>query len=202
MRKAGYSAIAGVDEAGRGAVAGPVVAGAVILDPLNIPKGVDDSKKLPERVRENISLRLRVSALTFCVAAVHPGIIDRINILQATLRAMRSAVSGLGVSPDLVLVDGNQRVGFDKDTEEKTIIRGDSRAISIASASILAKTYRDQIMRTADLSFPEYGFAKHKGYATEVHRKALVRYGPCEIHRGTFIERIIGRQTLLDFTDE
>lgn len=202
LRKAGYATIAGVDEAGRGALAGPVVAGAVILDPRRIPDGIDDSKKLSERVRERLSNEVRASASTFCVAALGPGAIDSVNILQATLRAMRSAVSGLDIMPDLVLVDGNQRMNFDPAVEERTIIRGDSLSISIAAASILAKTFRDQIMRTAGILFPEYGFARHKGYATELHRDAIFRHGPCAIHRSTFIERIVEQRTLFDFTDE
>jgi ribonuclease HII len=176
--------IAGVDEAGVGPLAGPVVAAAVIFRPgFGIP-GVDDSKKLTPERRATLAIAIRESALTFSVALVEPEEIDRINVYQATLAAMGRAVDGLSIRPQHVLVDARRIPGCD--LPQEAIIRGDAHCHAIAAASILAKTTRDALMRRYDDEFPGYGFADHKGYPTEAHRDAIRRLGPCAIHRLSF----------------
>ena len=180
----GIERIAGVDEAGVGPLAGPVVAAAVIFPPdFGIP-GVDDSKKLTPDRRATLALAIRDSALAFAVALVEPEEIDRINVYQATLAAMALALDGLAVKPQHVLVDARRIPGCD--LPQEAIIKGDAHCHAIAAASILAKTTRDDLMRRYDREFPGYGFADHKGYPTESHRDAIRRLGPCAIHRRSF----------------
>ncbi len=185
---AACSGICGVDEAGRGPLAGPVVAGAVIL-----PKDceilfLNDSKKLSEKKREALFAEIQEKALAWNVGIVGPDVIDEINILQATYEAMRRAVAGLSVQPDILL---NDAVTIPQiEIPQVPIIKGDAKSVSIAAASILAKVTRDHMMIEYDALFPEYGFAKHKGYGTAVHTAAIREYGPCPIHRRSFIKNI------------
>ena len=181
--------IAGVDEAGRGPLAGPVVAAAVILAPDQDATQLRDSKTLSARTREKLADEIRRESLCWSVASASRAEIDTLNILQATMLAMRRAVIGLSLRPNVVRVDGNRlpdlRVG------ERTIpataeIRGDGRIAAISAASILAKTARDAIMIELDARFPQYGFAQHKGYCTEMHRQRLAEFGPCDEHRRSF----------------
>jgi len=181
----GFSLVAGVDEAGRGPLAGPVVAACVILDPSRPPPpGIADSKQLDEERRSALDEQIRALALSFAISSVGPEEIDRINILQATLRAMSEALSGLAVLPDLVLVDGIS--SFPCTRPQKTLVRGDQRSLNVAAASILAKVHRDREMVRWDELHPGYGFAQHKGYGTARHLEALRRLGPCPIHRRSF----------------
>ncbi|MDE2445760.1 MAG: ribonuclease HII [Alphaproteobacteria bacterium] len=179
----GHSIICGVDEAGRGPWAGPVVAGAVILDRHNIPPGLNDSKKLNEAKREAVFDPIMQSALVG-VGIVSAAEIDEINILQATFLAMQRAVTALKTKPDLALVDGNKSPILTCKT--KTIIGGDAKSLSIAAASIIAKVTRDRMMHALDRQYPDYLFAKHKGYGTAAHAAALARHGVCPEHRKTF----------------
>ena len=184
-----FSYICGIDEAGRGPLAGPVVAGAVVL-----PKGkrilyVNGSKKLSEKKREELFDVIKEEALSFGLGIVSPERIDEINILQATYEAMREAVNKLSVSPDILLNDAVTIPGID--IRQVPIIKGDAKSLTIASASILAKVTRDRIMAEYDLQYPEYGFAKHKGYGTKAHIDAIRQFGPCPIHRKTFIKNFI-----------
>lgn len=176
--------IAGIDEAGRGPLAGPVVAAAVILHPDKPIVGLADSKKLTEKQRETLFVMIQENALAFAIAEASVAEIDRINILQATLLAMQRAVAALSIVPQLALIDGNCCPQLACDA--KAIIRGDETEPAISAASILAKVTRDRIMHQLDLQFPHYGFAKHKGYATEAHLAALEKHGPCILHRRSF----------------
>ena len=180
----GFSLIAGVDEAGRGPLAGPVVAAAVILPKGSFLSGLDDSKKLSPQKREEIFSGIWREAGAVGVGVVSEVTIDRINILQATYLAMRQAVSELKVSPDYLLVDGMTVPGLD--TPQLAIVSGDSLSISVAAASIVAKVTRDRIMAEKDKRFPQYGFAKHKGYGTKGHLRALGEYGVSPLHRRSF----------------
>lgn len=176
--------IAGVDEAGRGPLAGPVVAAAVILDELHPVKGLADSKKLSERQREQLFDEIRAKALCFSVAQASVQEIDTLNILQATLLAMRRAVEGLRLSPKLVLVDGNRLPVLPMRAE--AIVKGDALVAAISAASILAKVTRDRWCQEVDQMYPAYGFAKHKGYGTALHLAALREHGACSLHRASF----------------
>lgn len=180
----GIERIAGVDEAGVGPLAGPVVAAAVIFPSGCGLPGVDDSKKLTPERRALLAVAIRENALAFSVAIVEPDEIDRINVYQATLAAMGRAVDGLSMRPQHVLVDARRIPGCD--LPQEPIIRGDAHCHAIAAASILAKTSRDALMRRYDEEFPGYGFADHKGYPTEAHRDAIRKLGPCAIHRRSF----------------
>ena len=181
----GCSLICGVDEAGRGPLAGPVAAGAVILPKDCTILYLNDSKKLSEKRREELFLEIREKAVSYSVGIVGPERIDEINILQATYEAMRQAVSGLGVVPDLLL---NDAVTIPElAIPQVPIIKGDAKSVSIAAASILAKVTRDHLMEEYDRQFPQYGFAKHKGYGTAAHVAAIPEFGPCTIHRRTFL---------------
>jgi ribonuclease HII len=184
-RDEGFSFVAGVDEVGRGCLAGPVVAGAVILD-LNaeIPAGVNDSKKLSKKKRESIAELIKDSAIAYAVGQIEADEVDRINILEATKRAMLKAIASLNPSPDHLLIDALQL--RDSPLPQKPIIKGDSISASIAAASIIAKVYRDNLMKDYDEEFPEYGFAKHAGYGTKFHFDAINEHGPCRIHRMSF----------------
>ncbi len=185
----GFSAVAGVDEVGRGPLAGPVVCAAVIL-PLEEEKriaGIDDSKKLSAKKRELLASQIRETARAFAICEVGAEEIDRINILQATRLCMKRAVESLGVSPDMVLTDGNMTLELS--CPQKSIVKGDALVCSIGAASILAKVYRDELMREYAKEFPEYGFEKHVGYGTAAHIQAIREYGICRIHRKTFVTK-------------
>jgi len=176
--------IAGVDEAGRGPLAGPVVAAAVILDDLNPVTGLADSKKLSARQRERLYDEIRAKALCSAIGQASVEEIDTLNILQATLLAMKRAVQGLRLKPALVLVDGNQLPRWDLRAE--AIVKGDSKVAAISAASILAKVHRDRWCLECDAQYPDYGFAQHKGYGTALHLSLLQKLGPCPQHRRTF----------------
>ena len=180
----GPGLIAGVDEAGRGPLAGPVVAAAVILDDLHPIKGLADSKKLTPLRREKLFDEIRAKALCCSIAEASVEEIDRLNILQATMLAMRRAVMGLRLKPHKVLVDGNRLPTLDMLAE--AIVKGDSKVAAISAASIVAKVHRDRWCRDVDLQYPQYGFAGHKGYGTALHMAALREYGACPLHRKTF----------------
>lgn len=177
--------VAGVDEAGRGPLAGPVVAAAVVLDPATRWRGLNDSKQLAAEAREHLYARVLVEARAFAWAVVGPRRIDRMNIRRASLEAMRSAVARLRVEPTLVLVDGRDPVPGCA-LEQQAVVDGDARCLSIAAASVVAKVVRDRIMDRLDRVYPAYGFARHKGYATPEHLDALDRLGPCPLHRYSF----------------
>ena len=179
----GIHQIAGVDEAGRGCLAGPVVAGAVLVEPGKLVPGVDDSKSLSAERRERLASAIRSAHPVSAVVAVSPDIIDRINILQATRLAMARAVAALSQKPELVLVDA---VRIDTEVPSLSVIRGDQISYAVACASILAKVERDRLMTELGRSFPQYDFAANKGYGSAAHRQALVDHGPCEAHRLTF----------------
>ena len=184
---AGIKLVCGVDEAGRGPLAGPVCAAAVILPPgLEIP-GLNDSKKLTDKKRRELYDIMIEQAVSYGIAFASEQEIDEINILQATFLAMRRAVEQLGVQPELALVDGNRDPGLGIPT--RTIVKGDGLSASIAAASILAKVTRDRWMEVLDAKYPQYGFAVHKGYGTKRHYAALTEFGPCEEHRQTFLRK-------------
>ena len=173
--------VCGVDEAGRGPWAGPVSAGAVILDPARLPEGLDDSKKLSAKARAALELDIKDKALAWGVGIASVEEIEELNILQATGLAMQRAVEALAIIPAFALVDGNYR--FKLPCEIKTVVKGDAISSSIAAASILAKVARDRLMTEMDAVYPGYGFAAHKGYHAQVHVEALRTLGPCAIHR-------------------
>lgn len=177
--------ICGTDEAGRGPLAGPVAAGACILPEGYVPEGLDDSKKLTEKKREALYAQITENALAWGIGLASAAKIDEINILNASLLAMRRAIAAMGATPDLVLVDGSVNRGFDIRSE--AVIGGDAKSPSIAAASILAKVTRDRIMAELDGKYPEYGFAKHKGYPTPAHKLAVYEFGPCPEHRKSFL---------------
>lgn len=182
----GFSVISGTDEAGRGPLAGPVYAAAVILPTgLSLP-GLDDSKKLTEKKREALFTLICREAVSYGIASASVEEIDRLNILNASQLAMRRAVEMLTPTPDLVLVDGNIARNFP--CEARTIVGGDGLSLSIAAASILAKVTRDRYCAEMDALYPEYRFAKHKGYPTKEHKELLFRFGPCPLHRKTFLK--------------
>jgi len=180
----GFQRIAGVDEAGVGPLAGPVVAAAVIFRQGEYLPDVNDSKKLTPARREKLAIGIREASLAWSVAMVHPEEIDRLNIYHASLEAMRRAVVGLKETPDQVLVDARTIPGIE--ISQEGIIKGDASCHIIGAASILAKTARDQLMAEMDIEYPGYGFAGHKGYPTEAHRDAIRKQGPCPIHRKSF----------------
>ena len=176
--------VCGVDEAGRGPLAGPVVAAAVIHDPARPVAGLDDSKKLSEKRRNELAAAIRAQALAWAVAEASVEEIDHLNILHATLLAMQRAVAGLAVRPERALVDGNRCPRLDIPVE--AVVKGDGKIAAIAAASILAKTERDAGMRVLDATYPQYGFARHMGYPTAAHCRALQDYGPTSAHRKSF----------------
>lgn len=189
----GYSLICGVDEAGRGPLAGPVCAAAVILPTdLDIP-GLNDSKKLTEKKRDELYDIITAQAVAYGIAMVSEEEIDEINILQATFLAMKRAVESLAVKPDFVLIDGNREPDLG-DLPLKTIVKGDSRSANIAAASILAKVTRDRYMTELDAIYPQYGFAVHKGYGTKKHYAALEAFDACPAHRKTFLRTFYERK--------
>jgi len=180
--------VCGIDEAGRGPLAGPVCAAAVILPPDWEPEGLNDSKKLSPARREKLYGEITAGALAWSVAYASEREIDEINILQATFLAMRRALAGLELRPDLALVDGNRDPGLD--TPVRCEVGGDGRYACIAAASVLAKVSRDRLMEGMGLKYPQYGFDKHKGYGTAAHYEALRRFGPTPIHRRTFLRKM------------
>ena len=186
MRRGKY--LAGVDEAGRGPLAGPVYAAAVVFDEDVIIEGINDSKKLSEKKREALYDEICEKATSYCIASVDNNRIDEINILQATFEAMRTAVSGLAVEPDYVLVDGDKSPSIK--TDHETVIKGDSKSMAIAAASILAKVSRDRYITEMAKLYPHYGFEKHKGYGTKAHYEAIEKYGVCPIHRMSFLQKL------------
>lgn len=191
-REEGFRVICGVDEAGRGPLAGPVVAGAVILPQgLEIP-GLNDSKKLSDKRRRELFPIIQENAVAYGIGWASQEEIDEINILQATFLAMNRALDAMGVTPDLALVDGNRDPGFPIPT--KTVVKGDSLSANIAAASVLAKVTRDRFMEEMAEKYPGYGFEIHKGYGTRAHYAALDQLGPCEIHRKTFLKKFYGQK--------
>lgn len=176
--------VCGIDEAGRGPLAGPVVAAAVILDPDDPIAGLDDSKKLTEKRRHLLAEAIRARALAWCVAEASPAEIDRLNILQATFLAMQRAVAGLSLRPARAVVDGNRCPRLEIPVE--AVVRGDGRVAAVAAASILAKTVRDARMQELHWQYPQYGFDRHMGYPTPAHLAALQAHGPCPVHRRSF----------------
>ena len=186
----GFSTACGVDEAGRGPLAGPVCAAAVILPKGLIIDGLNDSKKLTDKKRRELFDIITEQAVSYSIAMASEKEIDEINILQATFLAMQRALDGLQVRPDLALIDGNRAKDFGLPV--RTIVKGDSLSASIAAASILAKVTRDRLMEELDETYPQYGFAVHKGYGTKRHYAALSEFGPCEIHRRTFLKKFYG----------
>lgn len=185
LKEQGFLYIAGVDEAGRGPLAGPVVAAACILLDGVVFKHLNDSKKLSAEIREDLFEEMSASKqVVFSVGMIDVNTIDQINILQATFRAMQKAVETLARQPDYLLIDGNQLPCFD--IPSRTLVKGDRLSVSIAAASIFAKVTRDRLMQEWDQKYPEYGFKQHKGYATEQHISAIYKYGPTPIHRKTF----------------
>jgi ribonuclease HII len=182
-RKLGWMRVAGIDEAGRGALFGPVVAAAVMLNPKRRIVGLDDSKKLTAERRTELAARIREHALAWAVAEVDAQRIDAWNIYQASRQAMAAALQQLATTPDYLLIDAMQ---LDVLIEQKSLIKGDARSISIAAASILAKTHRDARMEEWDAVYPQYGLAHHKGYATPDHLEALRKHGPSPLHRYSF----------------
>ena len=186
LREQGYCAVCGVDEAGRGPLSGPVFAAAVILPEGVEIEGLNDSKKLTEKKRELLFPIICEKALAYGIASASPEEIDSLNILEATMLAMRRAVEALGVEADFALIDGNASRGFAIPT--MTVIKGDSRSCSIAAASILAKVSRDRLCMEHDKMYPAYGFAAHKGYGTKAHMDAIRAHGPCPIHRRSFLK--------------
>jgi len=180
----GYENIAGVDEAGRGPLAGPVVAAAVIFPAKIDIVGLDDSKKLSPKKREELFPQIQAEAVAYGVAIVDREVIDKINILQASLLAMKQAVEQLQTVPDLLLIDGNQKI--DSTLDQWAVVKGDSKSLSIAAASVLAKVTRDRVMKDYHKLYPQYEFHRHKGYGTKLHRDLIEEHGPCPIHRSTF----------------
>ncbi len=189
-RSKGIALIAGMDEAGRGPLAGPVVAAAVILDPEKPVYGVDDSKKLSPKKRAALKAEIEEKAISVGVGIVDVETIDSINILEATKLAMKKAVAALDPQPELLLIDAVQLK--DLPIAQQPIIKGDALSVSIAAASIIAKETRDEMLKAYDELYPEYGFASHKGYGTKQHMDAIRTHGPLPIHRKTFIKNIVG----------
>lgn len=186
----GIQVICGVDEAGRGPLAGPVCAAAVILPPhLEIP-GLNDSKKLTDKRRRELFPLIREKALAYGIAFADHSEIDEINILQATYLAMERALAQLSVKPDIALIDGNRAKDFGLPVQ--TVVHGDSLSANIAAASVLAKVTRDDLMLEMAQRYPQYGFEVHKGYGTKAHYEAIAQYGPCPIHRVTFLKKFYG----------
>ncbi len=191
-REKGFDIICGVDEAGRGPLAGPVYAAAVILPSDCVIEGLNDSKKLTEKKREALFDEIKEKALAYGIASADEKEIDEINILNATFLAMKRAIDSLSVKPDLALIDGNQKPHTD--IEEVTVIKGDAKSMSIAAASVLAKVSRDRFMLEMAEKYPQYEFARHKGYGTKLHYEKIAQYGVCDIHRRTFLKKILGEQ--------
>lgn len=188
----GYQLVAGVDEVGRGPLVGDVVTAAVILDPNNPIEGLNDSKKLSEKKRLALLPEIKEKALAWAVGRCSPEEIDELNILQATMVAMQRAIAGLKVQPDLALIDGNRCPQLPMDSQ--AVVKGDLRVAEISAASIIAKVVRDQEMEELDKQYPQFGFAKHKGYPTKAHFEAIEKHGVTEHYRKSFkpVKRILG----------
>lgn len=180
----GFQAICGVDEAGRGPLAGPVVVAACILPPFLRIEGINDSKQLTSKKRQELYKRIMKEALDYNIVFISVEEVDELNIYQATKKGMLEAIRGLKLSPDYVLIDAMPL--NELEISHESIIHGDARCASVAAASILAKVTRDNYMEKMDIKYPNYGFKKHKGYGTKLHFEALEKYGPCPIHRKTF----------------
>ena len=192
LREKGFTTVCGIDEAGCGPLAGPVYAAAVILDPNDPIEGLNDSKKLTEKKREALFPQIKERALAWAIASASAQEIDEINILQARLLAMRRAVAQLEIKPDHALVDGNRDPNI-LETPTLLIVGGDGKSASIAAASILAKVARDHDLLELDKQYPQYLFAKHKGYPTKLHVEKLLEHGPCPEHRQSFLTKIWAR---------
>ena len=188
----GYEIICGVDEAGRGPLAGPVYAAAVILPKGHIVEGVNDSKKLSEKKRELLFDKIIDECVCYSIGTASEKEIDEINILQATYLAMKRAVDGLEIVPQLALIDGN-RIPPLTSTDARAIVKGDAKSASIACSSILAKVSRDRYMLEMAKKYPEYQFEKHKGYGTKLHYEMIEKYGICEIHRKSFLKKVLNK---------
>ena len=188
-KEQGYTAICGVDEAGRGPLAGPVYAAAVILPEGLLIEGVNDSKKLTEKKREELFDVIKEKAAAYCIASASVEEIEELNILGATMLAMKRAVEGLSVKADFAMIDGNKKPPLEIPCE--AIVKGDAKSESVAAASILAKVSRDRYMLEMAEEYPVYSVEKHKGYGTKVHREAILEYGPCEIHRPSFLKKLM-----------
>lgn len=190
LYKKGIKYIAGIDEAGRGPLAGPVVVGAVIMQPSSIIEGVNDSKKISETKREKLYEKITEEAIAWSVGIVNQEEIDEINILNATKKALTMAISNLNIKPEQIVVDALENIDT-LNIPYNSIIKGDAKIYSISAASIIAKVTRDRIMREYDEVYPQYGFASHKGYGTAKHIQAIQEYGPCALHRKTFIKNFL-----------
>jgi ribonuclease HII len=195
----GLNHLAGVDEAGRGPLAGPVVAAAVIFKKNTYIKAVNDSKLLTENIREELFEKIISKAIAYSVSVVDHSVIDEINILNSTMLAMQKAVDDLKVKPDLVLVDGNRK--FQSEIPVIPIIKGDTKSFSIAAASILAKVTRDRLMKNLSAEYPHYLWEKNKGYATKEHREIIKKIGPCPLHRKSFLKKLMVEQQILEFDE-
>lgn len=195
--KSGVTFLAGVDESGRGPLAGPVVAAAVILPKNFHHKEIDDSKKLSQKQREKLFDIITQSAISYSFSVISQNTIDEINILNASLLAMKKSVLKLKPSPEIVLIDGNKK--FSSDLELIPIVKGDSLSKSIAAASIIAKVIRDRMMNRLAEKYPEYGWDKNKGYPTKQHIEALLKFGPTVVHRISFLKKIFNNQTEIIF---
>jgi len=189
--------LAGVDEAGRGPLAGPVVAAAVVFNRKTFIKGVNDSKQVTEKQREELFEKIIKKALTYSVSIVEHNVIDEMNILNATMLAMQKAVDGLKIKPDLVIVDGNRK--FQSDIPVIPIIKGDSKSFSIAAASIIAKVIRDRHMKNLSIKYPAYLWELNKGYPTKQHREIIKIHGPSPLHRKSFLKNILAEKKVYDF---
>lgn len=189
--------LAGVDEAGRGPLAGPVVAAAVIFGKNTFIKDVNDSKQLTENQREKLFDKIIIKALSYSVSIIDHNVIDEVNILNATMLAMKKAVDGLNIQPDLVLVDGNRK--FQSEIPVIPIVKGDAKSFSIAAASILAKVTRDRLMKNLAIQYPVYLWEQNKGYPTKQHREIIKMVGPSPLHRKTFLKNILTKQQFLEF---
>ena len=189
LRTKGFKTICGIDEAGRGPLCGPVVAAAVILPKDKCIEGVNDSKKLSEKKREKLYDDIIENAVAYGIGMSDVSVIEEVNILNATKLAMKKAIENLKIKPDYVLIDGNQMI--DIDIKGETVVSGDARSESIAAASILAKVTRDRMLVEYDKKYPEYGFAKHKGYGTKAHIEAIGKYGLTDIHRPSFCTKFV-----------
>ena len=188
----GYTHVCGVDEAGRGPLAGPVCAAAVILPTDKCIEGVNDSKKLSEKKREALFEVIKAEAVSYSIAYATVQEIEEINILNATMLAMKRAVEGLNVKADYAMIDGNRMPDLSIDSE--CIVKGDARSMSIACASILAKVTRDRLLYQYAKEYPQYHFEKHKGYGTKLHKEALLEYGPCPYHRPRFLKKFLAEK--------
>ncbi len=186
----GYRFVAGIDEAGRGPLAGPVVAAAVVFEPGKLIEGVRDSKQLSEKKREALYQVIVNECLAYGIGIVSPEEIDRINIRNATFKAMRKALGAMKQVPDFLLIDGEELP--DSLYPQEAIVGGDDKSFTIAAASILAKVTRDRLMREYHLQYPQYRFDRHKGYGTQLHREMILKYGPSPIHRKSFLKKLLG----------